>query len=160
MEFLPVEFAKDIELQTVEDTTKSMTTQQHVGRYLAQHRKDVCVVNTGLHDAQLDDQERNFARNVFVYLELIKPGCDRIVWITGTAVRGDRGKVQNNDDILRRNRKVMEILAPAPGVSVVDVFEPSLTWEHADNVHLAHSWYQLLGANLLDNKIEANRAPR
>ena len=147
---MPVEFARDVEIQTVDEPTKGMTTQQHVGRYLTAHPKDLCVVNTGLHDAKLHDQERVFARNVLVYLELIKPGCTRIVWITTTAVKGVGTNVQNNSIIRLRDNDVLHWLLGMPRVNVVDVFEESKKWEHVDNVHLSHAWYQLLADNLIE----------
>ena len=161
MEYIPIEFARDVEVQSTNG--KMSSTQEHVGRYLMDHPKDLCVVSTGLHDAALTDQERMFTRNVLVYLELIRPGCKRIVWITSTAVRGDPKRPQNNTILRRRDQEVIALFtvtSTIPELRFVDVFEASVEWEHVDNVHLTQAWYRLLGDNLIGSTVSATQHER
>lgn len=153
LEYLPVEYARDVEVQTTNGTKVHMsTTQAHVGRYLTDHPRDLCVVNSGLHDAALKDQPRLFPHNVFVYLELIRPGCKHIVWITTSKVRGDKKQPQNNTLIAQADQEVIKLVAPLSGVSVIDVFEESSHWEFADNVHKVQEYYSFLSASIFDRQ--------
>ena len=49
LEFLPVEFARDVTLQTAAFNT----SQEVVAEYLPEHPKDVCVVGAGLDDMKV-----------------------------------------------------------------------------------------------------------
>ena len=53
LEYLPFEFARDVEFPVLAGPDKASTTQGAAGLYPARAPRDVCWVNSGLHDFQL-----------------------------------------------------------------------------------------------------------
>ena len=94
--YLKVEFARDVELQT----EFYQTTQENTALYLKQHfnkpelvkewGKPICVILTGFHDMILLIKTSHFelsryVENVEWYLNVMKPECSHIIWLSNTA---------------------------------------------------------------------------
>ena len=111
--FLPVEFARDVEHPS---ELGGPTSQETVAYMLSQAPRDICVVNSGIHDMALKKlEDEQYVENVRWYLETLmqSKGCGRIVWLQTTSVRGpDR---DGNDQ--HGNR--CEFYAPCPPPSVL-----------------------------------------
>jgi len=137
VEYLPVEFARDVEFPVLAGPAsgRTSTTQASVGMYLARSPRDLCLVNSGLHDAQLGQRElfgqgnltdEQYVRNVADYITALQPGCRKIVWMATTAVCGQPLYPQKNADIKIWNAKVLQLLRTRfPEVSWVDLFHMS-----------------------------------
>ena len=144
--FIPVEFARDVELQTNEFST----TQEVLSNYLLTHHFDNCIISTGIHDEAIDDFfVEQYNLNVHDYLELVAHGCNRITWIGIAHVGHDVQYLQNNKD----GRKFNDIIAKNAFISkhlsnIVDVYEMSKGYSMADNVHFKEDYYTALAKAL------------
>eukprot|EP00555_Chaetoceros_dichaeta_P015286 CAMPEP_0198274304 /NCGR_PEP_ID=MMETSP1447-20131203/59874_1 /TAXON_ID=420782 /ORGANISM="Chaetoceros dichaeta, Strain CCMP1751" /LENGTH=381 /DNA_ID=CAMNT_0043968387 /DNA_START=323 /DNA_END=1468 /DNA_ORIENTATION=- len=156
--FIPIEFARDAELQTPDDST----TQEVVATFLRESYNTaplvedfglpICVVNTGIHDVIVATREK-FLRNVKWYVGLLTPQCSMIVWITTTAPATDDfdQKLNQtkswNDGVIKcfREEGSSELLDK---LFVVDVYAASINYTHDDNSHMVGSWYSNLGTLL------------
>ena len=153
VEYIPVEFAKDREIQT----PILPTTQHIVGNYLSNTPRDICIVNTGLHDMEINKgamKTEQYVINVDLYMKLIRPGCKQIVWIHTSSVKGVEKYIhlQNNHRILEWNNAVEKMLLQKhPHIFIIDVFDFSKQ-SHIDNVHLNAKYYDIL-AQFISNCI-------
>ena len=158
-EYIPVEFAKDREIQT----PTLPTTQHIVGNYLSDVPRDICIVNAGLHDMEISKgamQSEQYVMNVDSYMKLIRPGCKQIVWIHTSSVKGVEKYIhlQNNPKISKWNKAVDKMLIQKHRhVFIIDVFEFSKQ-SHVDNVHLNGKYYSML-AGFIQSCIEQNTTP-
>lgn len=134
LEYLPVEFSRDVE-QPGRNTT---TTQESVGLYLKRDPRDLCVVNTGTHDMQCTgepapehpwrnhtvvDDDMTYVKNVADFIAAITPGCKRMIWLHTTAICGVPKHCQRNSRILLWNQLVEAMLQDRfPDVAVVNTF--------------------------------------
>lgn len=140
IEYIPVEFAKDVELQT-EDTR---TTQETIAKYLkSSTRETILLVNTGLHDCAF--QDFNFAvyeQNLASYLRLLTAiEHVKVVWIHTNAVLGIPVFPQQNDRIYRMNQLAVKVCDYVGVTRIVNTFDMSKhEWAtqnlFVDNVHL------------------------
>lgn len=175
VEYLPVEFARDVE-QPSRNTT---TTQESVALYLQQDPRDLCVLNAGIHDMQCTaepapahpwrnhtviDDDKTYVNNVAKYIELIEPGCKRMIWLHTTAICGVPKHCQRNTRILLWNQLVEAMLQDRfPDVAVVDTFPVTTslsqhqcfcdkhkgsTW-NGDQVHLQEIYSNLVRSWIL-----------
>ena len=163
VEFLPVEFALDRELQSRPNhTTTQETVLAYMGRKSSvfERSSTVCLVNVGLHVKP--GFSSTFHVDVQTYLEGLRKVCGRLVWFSVNAVRGDRKYRKSNQDIARLNHAVLKMLRnhvdidkTLPLVDVyVDVFNASLpkkngSYQHQDNVHMELGYYRDLGRWLM-----------
>jgi len=156
--YIPIEFARDVELQTPDDST----TQEVLATFLRESYNTaplvedfglpICVVNTGHHDRVVATRAQ-FLRNVKWYVGLLTPQCSMIVWITSTAPATDEFKQTKNqtkswnEGVIQSFRKEgsSELLDK---LFVVDVHAASINYTHADNVHMEYTWYSHLGTFL------------
>jgi len=100
VEYIPIEFARDVEIQT----QSTRTTQETVSRYLAHRPRDICVVSAGIHDMAIPKiTDEQFLLNVAFYLQQLLGGCAHIVWVTMSSVKGNPKHPQMNDRIRRWN---------------------------------------------------------
>jgi hypothetical protein len=148
--YLGVEFARDVEMQT--ELEGSSTTQESITKYLKSHQcvvhPFICIVNTGVHDMIiLKSDGKTYIKNLEWYLTLIQPCCKHLVWIQTTAVLDQESLPQKNSIIKVWNAKVQTLLQGKRfqnWTSIVDPYNASLYWPHADNVHLNISYYAAL----------------
>ena len=143
MDYIAVEFARDVEMQSVYGNT----TQETLSRYLQLQFKtySVCVLNEGIHDQRLHGfMAEDYVLNVMELLELFVPVCLNIIWIEMTAPRGDEDKPQTKVITQEWNIALYSYLNNHrhPNVSLMRVFNQSLKAMHKDNVHMHQSWYE------------------
>ena len=142
VEYIPVEFANDVEIQT----NSLRTTQEVVGEYLSKNNKDVCFVSAGFHDLAISNlTEHGYVKNVLRYISLLRDGCTRIIWKSMSATRDDTSFPQRNLQIRAWNKAVRASLPT--DVAFLDVYSTSASgkWKHADNVHMEWGYYRALG---------------
>jgi hypothetical protein len=140
--YIAVEFAKDVEMQSV----LGNTTQETIVRFLKTHlNHDVCVVNSGMHDqAILNLTMSQYVANVNAYLKALQTVCSHLVWIDTNAPATDK-QAQKLDKTLAWNRAVNGmILKDFHDAYIVDVGEASVHWPHSGNVHMDAAWYSTL----------------
>lgn len=148
--YMGVEFARDVEMQTELEGTQ--TTQESITRYLKNQKclrhPFFCIVNTGIHDMiVLNKDGKTFIKNLNWYLTTIQPCCKHLIWIQLSAVLDDPSRPQTNSIIKVWNTKVHKLLQGerfSNWTSIVDPYNASLFWPHADNVHLNTSYYAAL----------------
>mmetsp|Transcript_7795 Transcript_7795/g.11881 ORF Transcript_7795/g.11881 Transcript_7795/m.11881 type:complete len:368 (+) Transcript_7795:87-1190(+) len=149
LEFLNVEFAQDVEIQTATTTT----TQEAAALYLKNDNKEdhVCVVNAGLHDQAVpkspDVPQDQFVNNVKSYLKLLDSVCGNLVWVGITEVRElDPTRFpQRNAISLKWNKEVYSMIASTfPNNSfIIDVWDESVAapFKGAQNIHYTRHYY-------------------
>ncbi|VDI31093.1 Hypothetical predicted protein [Mytilus galloprovincialis] len=145
IEYISVEYARDVEIQS----TIGNTTQEAVSLYLNSSFTNVCVVNSGLHDMVLPAlTDRLYVKNVQFYVQYLVQTCQNVIWISLTAVRGDKTYPQTNRRIQLLNRLVKVLIREKfPKVGFMDLFPLSnSTKAHRDNVHLTPALYKLLAS--------------
>ena len=126
--------------------------------YLSDVPRDICIVNAGLHDMEINKgamHSEQYVINVDSYMELIRPGCKQIVWIHTSSVKGVEKYIhlQNNPKISEWNKAVEKMLIQKHRhVFIIDVFEFSKQ-SHVDNVHLNGKYYSML-AGFIQNCME------
>jgi hypothetical protein len=150
--YMGVEFARDVVMQTELEGTS--TTQESITTYLKSQQclihPFICIVNTGLHDMIILKRDgKTFIKNLEWYLTLIQPCCKHLVWIQTTAVLDEESRPQKNSIIKVWNAKVQALLQGKRfqnWTSIVDPYNASLYWPHADNVHLNMTYYAALAS--------------
>ncbi|GMI48428.1 hypothetical protein TrCOL_g11240 [Triparma columacea] len=140
--YIAVEFAKDVEMQSV----LGNTTQETLVRFLKAHlNHDVCVVNSGIHDqAILNLTTSQYVANVNAYLKGLHTVCSHLVWIDTTAPATDNYHQKLNKTLVWNRAVNGMILKDFHDVYIVGVGGASVHWPHVDNVHLDAAWYSAL----------------
>jgi len=157
IEYLTVEYAKDVEQQT--PTTN--TTQQSAALYLENqlHHYNLtiddraCVVNTGIHDqnicgvpTRMTEEEcfDVYITNVETYLKELDSVCGYIVWMSITSTLDHEIWAQKNSRSIEWNRGVESLLSRLyPEKSFfVDVWGKSSNFPHHDNIHFFTPYYE------------------
>ena len=157
--FFSVEFARDVELQTVEYST---TQENLISKYIAdqwntvdlvlEFGRPICVVSTGHHDVIVPNVTLDvYLYNVNWYLELLLQQCDYIIWTTNNAPLTDDYE-QTVDGTYEWNMAVLHLLNSTANdmirnqVFFLDVFNASITYPKDDNIHMNPSWYEKLAS--------------
>jgi hypothetical protein len=154
--FITMEFARDTEIQTPE----FRTTQENVAAYvdrvwntpdmLHAWGKPICVLGTGNHDILLDGITTvDFIKNVRFMLTSMMPSCEHMIWL-GNTTNGRKSEfLQTMKQMKVWDRAVKELLESEPELrnvmSFLDVLDASLTFPHADFIHMGDTWYEQLG---------------
>jgi len=152
-EYIAVEFARGREFQT--DWTG--TTQETLATYLSMtFDRDLCIVNSGVHDLILDITPSQYASNVVEYAENLKPFCQKIIWLMIPASRNDPGQPQDHVRSRQFNERVQEQCSQlGPQVLLLDLWKMSLPLTlHEDNVHHKPVYYEELARLLLLREAE------
>ena len=163
--YLSVEFARDVELQTLEyKTTQENLVSNYIGNQwnkpverILEFGRPICVVSTGHHDVAIPNITLDvYLQNVQWYLELLVEECDYVIWIgnncpaTDTYYQTISGTYEWNigvRDMLflwEKNRSIRS------NVFYLDVYNASKIFEHEDNIHMSVAWYKLLALCLQD----------
>ena len=155
MDYIAVEFARDVEMQSV----LGNTTQETLSKYLQQQGKlySLCVMNSGFHDQKIKELNADgYVSNVKEYLELLIPVCLHIIWIETTAPSGNKNYAQTVKKTGKWNKALNSYLETHlnRNVSVVRVFEKSLKAKHKDNVHMHQLWYFELARTLFEKIVD------
>ena len=152
VEYLPVQQARDVELQS--PTTP--TTQDTVAAYYEQQQQqDVCILNTGLHEADLmpEISDLTYVANVHHYVGLLARHCRAMLWLSTSKTRDDVLEKQSNTHISRRNGMVRAMLQERHrAVFFLDLWAlsdvPKNSTLRDDNVHFKGAYYRALGRYL------------
>ena len=112
--------------------------------YLKSHPKDVCVINTGLHDEARKVTKNQYVANVKRYLSIFMNVCGHVIWISISAVQHSGLYRQHNNITLQWNSVVMAMIQRSyPDVGYIDMFPMSnLVSMHVDNAHLNATFYE------------------
>ena len=155
IENLVVEFASDVEQQSIYTNTTQEAATIHVANQLQLRNltndDSVCVANAGLHDQILCSGKSTeycleiYLNNVNSYLKLLQYVCGNIIWISTTSVRGDYKLPQRNDSIFLWNQRVNATIAKNyPNVFFLDVWNVSLHSPRVDATHFHDEYYSPL----------------
>jgi len=154
--YITMEFARDKEIQTPQFST----TQENVGHYistiwntpdlLGEWGKPICVLGTGNHDILLDAiTTKDFIQNVFFMLKTMQQSCSHMVWLGNTCNGRESEYPQTMKQMKVWDRAVMELIESNPDLlnmmTYLDVLDASLTFPHADFIHMDDHWYNELG---------------
>ena len=136
IEYLAVRWAVDEPEPTANSTKFSL-----LFNYLASDKKDICVLNIGMHYRNVT--VNGHVSNVITFIGKFIPFCHRIIWLSVNSILGDKRYPQKNQRISERNDLVMNmIIDKYPDIGVIDMFQMStLDIMHIDNVHLNVTYY-------------------
>jgi hypothetical protein len=144
IEYLVVEYARDVSIQTL----VTNTTQETAAYYLGMQRPDVCVVSVGLWDAAIGPPipQSVFVNNVDRYFGLLQRVCRNVVWISIPAVVEDKSIPQKNCQLQEWNAAVLKLLNRRGynNFYVIDIWDKSLETDHVGYVVLHKKWYATL----------------
>ena len=165
--FLPVEFARDVELQT----PQFRTTQENIAHWMTtehvpKYGRSVCVMGAMYHDIRIGDvdgsepNEATFISNLREFFRLLEPACAHIIWITPNAPKTE--DYPQKTPLVRRWNDLVEGLirtefsdvirsengVPVPFATIIDHFEASIDGPHEDNAHMTRDYASKV-ANLL-----------
>ena len=154
--YLTMEFARDTEIQT----PQFQTTQENLAAYISRAwnspqllqdwGKPVCVLGVGNHDVLLEGiTTEDFVRNVRFMLMTMMPVCSHLVWLGNTTNGRESEYPQTMKQMKVWDRAVKELVESEPDLlrmsSYVDVLDASITFPHADYIHMDATWYHELG---------------
>ena len=154
--YMTMEFARDTEIQTPE----FRTTQENIAAYIMRNwnspdmlkhwKKPICVLGAGNHDILIDGiTTEDFVRNVKFMLTTMKPACEHMIWLGNTTNGKESEYLQTMKQMKIFDRGVKEMLESEPELlgmmSFLDVIDASLTFPHADYIHMDDNWYSQLG---------------
>ena len=154
--YMMMEFARDTEIQTPE----FRTTQENIAAYIMRNwnspdmlkhwKKPICVLGAGNHDILIDGiTTEDFVRNVKFMLTTMKPACEHMIWLGNTTNGKESEYLQTMKQMKIFDRGVKEMLESEPELlgmmSFLDVIDASLTFPHADYIHMDDNWYSQLG---------------
>uniref|UniRef100_A0A7R9ZKF4 Uncharacterized protein n=1 Tax=Craspedostauros australis TaxID=1486917 RepID=A0A7R9ZKF4_9STRA len=165
VEYLVVEYARDVSIPS--HVTK--TTQETAALYLSNKSPEVCVANTGLHDASIVDPKTGeplpidvYIHNVDAYITLLARTCRHVVWVGLSAIMEDDSKTLagtggssiihgnatnvTNCQLQEYNNAVYGLveLRGRDNVYIVDVWDKSLTTSHVDKFYMTPKYYSTL----------------
>lgn len=147
VEYLVVEYARDVSLQSRTTTT----TQQTVAYYLGQKqsRPSVCVASAGINDAAIQPlvPEEIYIQNVDKYLGLLQRTCEYVIWIgLHAVVENENLVVQKNCHLETWNDAMIELIKKRNyrNVFFVDIFERSFHSDFEFPTRLGKKFYASL----------------
>jgi hypothetical protein len=159
--FINMEFARDVKMQSPNFGTSQEniallflnSTQWNQDLILSSFGPTACIIGVGFHDMAIPSITMSrFIDNVKWYLRLLHPTCGHFIWLANTAPAASTENLyaQGFNRTLEWNMAVHDLLESAPDFrhksSFVDVFNASISFPHADNVHMSGTWYRDLGA--------------
>jgi hypothetical protein len=132
VEYLVVEYARDVSLPSQMTTTTQQTATYYLGK--KQNPPSVCVASAGINDAAIHPPvpQAVYLRNVDTYLGLLQRTCKYVIWIgLHAVVEGEKGVVQKNCQLKEWNDAVIALVINRSyhNVYFVDIFDKSF---HSD----------------------------
>eukprot|EP00980_Cylindrotheca_fusiformis_P013770 scaffold3556_cov190-Cylindrotheca_fusiformis.AAC.5 len=141
VEYLVVEYSRDVSLPT----DISTTTQETAAYYLGRKSPAVCIVNIGLHDAAIAPPVSDdlFLRNADLFLGLLQQSCKHVIWIGLSAVVESPLIPQKNCRLKRWNTKMLELIHKRnyDNVSVIDVWKKTMNTDHIAFLAMEERFY-------------------
>lgn len=143
--YFPVEFARDVMLQS----KNNRNSQEVFAKHIAKHPAQICVLNVGLHDQLIPNiTATQYAKNVFDFIKQLH-GCQHLIWQQITAVRGDPNLPQTNKKIEKWNAVIESHAGILEKISnIFYVYNISRGYKHKDNVHFHEVYYRSIVKNL------------
>lgn len=137
LEYLPMEFSRDRELQS----TEGATTQATIAAYLRKrsYPADAIIINQGVHDLEIEGlQVEDYVQRVHDNLQALKSSAQLIVWLF-TSFTLDK----DNEKIAAWNHAVHAMIAKNfSNVFILDSFQMSQVKNmHKDSIHMIPSFY-------------------
>lgn len=159
--YVPVEYARDVEVQTPD----FRTTQENLAAFVEREWNDpatvrewgrpVCVLGNGNHDARIKGiTTGHYLKNVRFLLETFSRVCAHMVWIGNTANKRDDAKFPQTKALMEQwDGAIQRMIEGEPRLrammTFVEVRRAALRWPHVDHIHLDDAWYDRLGNGLL-----------
>jgi hypothetical protein len=159
--YISMEFARDVEIQS----PKFGTSQENIALLFLNSTKwnqdlilsafgpTACIIGTGIHDIAVPNITLSrYIDNVKWYLRLLHPTCGHFIWVANTAPKASTEHLypQGFNRTLEWNTAVRFMLESTTDFmhksSFVDVYNASISFPHADNIHLLSTWYRALGS--------------
>ena len=128
------------------------STQETAASYLRKYSTDLCIVNSGHHDVNLEEQtDEPHVENVVKYVDAMKRVCKHVIWLSENKVPINKNFNQRNPVIVARINMVETILMTFhPYIGYIDTYPMSTRANmHHDNVHMNATYYQTLAALFL-----------
>lgn len=143
LEFIGIEFAKDLEVQTA----LYETTQENIFHSYLQHRQlDFIFINTGLHDLAVCSTPDAFEQSLSFYMSVVAGRFpkSRLFWLSNTKLADGLtpGRFKNftNADNAKLYNAISHRQSMVHGFKYVDLFRatsyPYFQRLHTDNIHL------------------------
>lgn len=145
IEYLVVEYARDVSLQS----SITNTTQETVSYHLRLKTPQVCVVSVGLLDASIPNLPYDtFLRNVERYISLLQRACTNVIWLSIPAVVEDDSSIPQykNCELYERNIAIMDMLVTKKfgNVFLLDIWEKTLQADHSSFLQLSDRFHSVL----------------
>ena len=159
LEFLSVEFARDVEVPTAHTKTTQETVALYLDQEVSSATDHVCVVNTGLHGMTVFNDTSKYVENNRWYIDqLLGSKCGSLVWISISATLELPPYGNLNWKLKEWNDSFREVLrVEYPQVFYVDIWDKSAVTEHNDNVHLKNKeFYEPLADTLFVSLMQPN----
>jgi hypothetical protein len=157
IEYLVVEYARDVTTQTI----GSNTTQDTVSYHLRWKQPQVCVVSVGLFDTAITPPvpESLFLMNVDRYLQLLHRACGTVVWLSIPAVvEDDSIPHYDNCELQKRNVAIMNMLVEKnySNIYMLDIWDQSVKTDHSSFLQLSNRFYASLSRLFVALMMEHN----
>ena len=134
------------------------TTQETISYYLKSKRPQVCVLNVGMLDANIDFGSNQslssttiipdglFRENIVRFISLLQRSCQNVIWVTLHGVVESQDIKTTNCQLQRWNRIVLDFLSERNfnNVYVVDVWEASVRSDFVSNLILGKKFHSQL----------------
>lgn len=144
VEFLTVEFARDVSLQTL----VTETTQKTIAYYLSREPPAVCIATAGLNDAAIQPpiSEDLFIKNMDKYLALLQRTCHNVVWLSLHAIVESPDTPQTNCQLRKWNSAMLSAIASRnyDNVYVINVWDRSFYSDFHSPTRLGRTFYASL----------------
>jgi hypothetical protein len=159
--FISMEFARDVKMQSPNFGTSQEniallvlnSTKWNQDLILSSFGPTACIIGAGFHDMGVPNITLSiYIYNVKWYLRLLHPTCGHFIWVANTAPAASTQHLhsQGSNRTLEWNTAVRYMLESTPDFmhksSFMDVFNASISFPHADNIHMHPTWYRALGS--------------
>jgi hypothetical protein len=144
MEYLVVEYSRDVSLPTQVSTT----TQETAAYYLGRKSPAVCIASAGLNDAAIDPPMSDdvYLKNADKYLGLLQRVCQNVIWIGIPAIVESTQVPQTNCRLKRWNAKMLELIQTRnyKNVFIIDIWKKTMQTDHIGSLGLVEKFYSTL----------------
>jgi hypothetical protein len=112
----------------------------------------ICVLSTGNHDIAVPNITKAiYMKNLQWYLAIVSLQCDYIIWVANTCPMTNT-YLQTKAATFDWNLAAKDLLLSSPEFRpksfFLDVFNASVDYPHADNIHMKGEWYGALASFL------------
>ena len=156
LEYLMIDFANDVEMQTLQTTTTQETAALYLKLQFVQNNvtkeDNVCIMNTGRHDQELCKHFNStyhcyevYLENVEKYLTIFDNVCSHMIWIGINAEK--ESPFSMNEVSIRWNHGVKELGHRFPKrFFYISVWNSSIRYRFKDTVQYEPAYYEGLSS--------------